>query len=434
MAIQAPRGTRDFYPDQMALRNWLFDAWRRVSLRCGFEEVDAPAFESLELYTAKSGEGIVSELFRMTDRGGRELALRPELTPSLARMVNQRAAALRLPIKWFAVPRLWRAERPQAGRLREFFQWNIDIVGAEERLADAECIYVAVDLLRELGLGPGDVVVKISSRPLLGALLVEQGVPASVLGAAYALIDKRSKVPADKLTAMLGEALAAAGAADSADLAGRILEMAGCDDLDALPCAGSDSQRERADLQGLFALLGDFGVADYCAFDLGTVRGLDYYTGPVFEVYDRQTRRRAIAGGGRYDSLLAALGGPRLAAVGFGMGDVVLIELLADLGKLPTTTASVDYFLIDADGELLGRLLELADGLRRRGASAVFSYRRATVSKQFKQAAQRGARRAVVVGQELARGRVTVKDLSTGRQVEISLESLLNDPHQPIDS
>ncbi|MCG3178079.1 MAG: Histidine--tRNA ligase [Phycisphaerae bacterium] len=432
MAIQAPRGTRDFYPAEMARLNRIFDAWRRVSLRAGFEEIEGPAFETLELYTAKSGQEIVNELFTVSGRGesgegDARYALRPELTPSLARMINQRARSLRMPVKWFSIPRMWRGERPQKGRLREFFQWNIDVVGAEERVADAEVIGVAVDVLRELGLGPADVVVKISSRPLLASLLADLGIPDGDLETLYGVIDKRRKVDLEKFRAMLAEKLPGNDA-----LVASIFEMTGCTDLDALPSQGERSEAEKADLLGLFRLLGEMGLSDWCGFDLGVVRGLAYYTGPVFEVFDRAATMRAVAGGGRYDNLLEVLGGPKIPAVGFGMGDVVLADLLQEKGLLADATVGVDYFLIDADEKLFGRLLKLARELRARGVSATYSYRRSSVSKQFKQAAAANARRVIVLGDELAQGRVAVKDLAAGVQATIPLSSLLDNPSQPV--
>ncbi|GAH89160.1 unnamed protein product, partial [marine sediment metagenome] len=199
------KGTRDFYPPDMARRNWIIDGWKRVSVRNGFEEYDGPIFEYLKMFQIKSGDEIVEQLFSLTDRGGRELALRPEITPTLARMVNQQISSLPRPIKWFSVPRLFRAERPQKGRLREFFQWNIDIIGVDDVLADAETIFCALDYLQEVGLTPADIVVKISSREMLAALLQAIGIAESELEDLYAVLDKRSRLPGDTFEQMLAE-------------------------------------------------------------------------------------------------------------------------------------------------------------------------------------------------------------------------------------
>ena len=203
--IAPVKGTRDFYPEAMAVRNWIVEGWRGASRRNGFVEYDGPIFEHLQLYTAKSGDEIVEQLFSLTDRGGRDLAIRPEITPTLARMVNQKINALARPIKWFSVPRLCRAERPQKGRLREFFQWNVDVVGEDAVLADAECIYTAIDFLRSVGLGPGDVVVRYSSRALLAAILRAMGFGAEQLDTVYVLLDKRAKLPDEAFHAMAVE-------------------------------------------------------------------------------------------------------------------------------------------------------------------------------------------------------------------------------------
>lgn len=432
MQFQAPKGTRDFYPEDMAVRNWIVDAWRRVSLRNGFAEYDGPIFELLDLYRAKSGEGIVSELFHFEDRGGRELAIRPEMTPTLARMVGARANSLSRPIKWFSVPRLCRAERPQRGRLREFFQWNIDILGLDDVVADAECVYVAVDFFREVGLTPADMVMKINSRSLLAALLAAYGFEPERHAEIFAVLDKRDKLPADvfaesvqKITRSDAEQTtllsisAAAGHTGLADLAGM--------------AAGNEAaEREIARLNELFARLGDMGVGEYCAFDMGVVRGLAYYTGIVFEGFGKGQMQRAICGGGRYDQLLEVLGGPPMTGVGFGTSDVVIEVLLRELGKLPTVLAeppAVDFYLIDAGPEFFPTVLGLTGQLRQGGWRAEFSYRRQPVGKQFKAASAARAKRAVIVGVECTnRQVVTVKNLVTGQQFEVSLGSFYADP------
>ena len=205
MKIPPVKGTRDFYPEQMAIRNWIIEGWRQAGIRNGYVEYDGPIFEHLKLFTEKSGEEIAGQLFSFTDRGGRELALRPEMTPTLARMVNQQINSLPRPIKWFTVPRLFRAERPQRGRLREFFQWNVDVIGSEDVLADAECIYTAIDYLRSVGLTGKDVVVKISSREVLAALLEDLGFAENELEDVYALLDKRPKLPRETFDEMAAD-------------------------------------------------------------------------------------------------------------------------------------------------------------------------------------------------------------------------------------
>ncbi len=418
MDFQAVKGTRDFYPDAMRLRNWIGDAWRRVSLRNGFEEYDAPIFEYLDLFTIKSGQEIAEQLFNFVDRGGRNLAIRPEITPSLARMVNAKINALPRPIKWFSIPRLCRAENPQKGRLREFFQWNIDVIGEKSVLADAECIYVCVDFLREVGLGPQDVQVRIGSRPATMAAIKSLGL-ADEADKLLPILDKRPKVSPEafqKLTQAAGlndEQVAALGRFQDAETIEDIRRQLG------------DSAEVASDLQQietLFENLTAMGVGDYCKLDLRIVRGLAYYTGIVYEVFDAGQSLRAVAGGGRYDNLLGVLGGPDIPATGFGMGDVVLSLLLADKKKLPNLAAGLDFFVIDGEDGSLETCMQVVGALREKGFWADFSYTRRSLSKQLKEANKRQAGKAVIV-----RGadRVSIKDLATGRQEDMSLSEFL---------
>ena len=429
MKIQAYKGTRDFYPETMAVRNWLTDIWRRVSIRHGFEEYDGPIFEYLDLYTAKSGQGIVEELFHFTDRGDRELAVRPEITPTLARMVNARANTLPRPIKWFSVPRLCRAEKPQRGRLREFFQWNLDILGADDLLADAECILAAIDCLREVGLTADDVVVKINDRRFIGAIFHALAIPVDRHDAAYAAIDKAAKIPLEAVEEIWSAAIPTIPF-------NHIKPLLAIDSRQALAASGwpvlthAAVADALATLDELFAILQNFGVADFCRFDARIVRGLAYYTGPVYEAFDRRQTLRAILGGGRYDNLLAILGGPKLSGTGMGMGDPVLLELLAERNKIPAFARAVDLFLIDADESLFPMILQVAATLRAQGHSVEFNYKRQPVARHFKAAAARGAGRCAVFGQETRSSRqVTVKDMNTGHQKEVPLDAFLADPN-----
>ena len=421
MKIRPVKGTRDFYPDDMRVRNWIADAWRRVSLRNGFEEYDAPIFEYLDLFTVKSGEEIAEQLFRFADRGGRDLAIRAEITPSLARMVNARIHSLPRPIKWFSVPRLCRAEKPQRGRLREFFQWNVDVIGPAESLADAECIFTAVDFLREVGLTSDDVCVRIGSRPLTVAALSGAGLSADRMDAALAVLDKRPKVDDEEFRRLGQAAGLSAGQVEAA------CRFQDCADVDAAAAVLPDRPDVRSaldDLRSLLGLLETMGVGPYCRLDLRVVRGLAYYTGLVYEVFDAADELRAIAGGGRYDNLLEVLGGPRVGATGFGMGDVVLGILLQEKGKLPSAAGGVDFFVID-DGEgLFDRVIGVVAQLRSRGFAAEYSYKRSAVGKQMKEANRRGARRVVLVRPEA----VTVKEMASGRQVVRSLADFLAEP------
>ncbi len=430
MSFQAVKGTRDFYPDAMRLRNWITDAWRRVSLRNGFEEFDSPIFEYLDLFAAKSGPEIAEQLFSFTDRGGRNLAIRPEITPALARMVNARINALPRPIKWFSIPRLCRAENPQKGRLREFFQWNIDIIGEDSPLADAECVFVAIDAMRELGLTAGEVAVRYSSRALTSRVLAAVGVTVADVPAVLAVLDKRAKVPAEAFAEMLAKAVPDEPARQAI---GRFLQIdnpmgISADQLAGLVGIQADPQIAAAqrDLERFARGLEDFGAAEWCRYDSNVVRGLAYYTGIVYEVFDRDQSLRALAGGGRYDNLLEVLGGPKVGGTGFGMGDVVLGILLEEKGKLPADLRNprLDFFVVDGLEGQLGKVLEVVGALRRAGLSADFSYKSQPVGKQLKEANRRGAARAAIVKQDV----VTVKNLSSGVQQDRPLAEFLDKP------
>ncbi len=427
MGFRAVKGTRDFYPDVMRLRNYICDAWRRVSLRNGFEEYDSPIFEYLDLFTAKSGDEIAEQLFSLIDRGGRSLAIRPEITPSLARMVNAKINSLPRPIKWFSIPRLCRAERPQKGRLREFFQWNVDVIGSNNVLADAECIFVCVDFLREIGLSPADVQVRIGSRPLAIAKLQAGGVSDEQMDKVLALLDKRPKLSDDEFEGlctkqgMSSELIALMN--EFEDEARRAAEnQENRLGLSWFALINKVSGQDFNDLVELFKRLKQLGVDDYCVLDPRIVRGLAYYTGIVYEVFDAGESLRALAGGGRYDNLLEVLGGPKVGATGFGMGDVVLGILLEEKGKLPVLAKSLDYFLIDDEADLLPDVMEMVGRLRARGMSAEFSYARRAVGKQMKDANKRGARKAVIVRADKT---VAVKNLETGEQTEMSLAEFM---------
>ncbi len=420
MKIQAVKGTRDFYPDQMRLRNWIMDAWRRVSIRNGFEEYDSPIFEYLDLFTIKSGEGIVSELFSFTDRGGRQLAIRPETTPSLARMVNARINTLSRPIKWFTIQRCCRAEKPQKGRSREFFAWNIDIIGADSVLADAECIYVAVDFLREVGLSSEDIKVCIGSRPLTVAALNAVGVSDGGLEKVLAVLDKRSKVPDEDFQKMCAEV---GLGNDQIELVSRFGDCKTVDQVAEVLDGATGVEADIETLRKLVEYLEIMGVADYCKLDLRIVRGLAYYTGLVYEILDTDASLRAVAGGGRYDNLLEVLGGPKVGATGFGMGDVVLGILLDEKGKTPRLTRDLDFFVID-DGAGFQEVLKTVGALRGLGLATDFRYKPQAVGKQLKEANRRGAKLVAI----LKVGAVAVKDLATGVQKDYSPEGFLADP------
>ncbi|HSJ05345.1 MAG TPA: histidine--tRNA ligase [Longimicrobiales bacterium] len=427
-------GFRDFFPPDFTVRSHIVEAWRDVARRYGFEEYDGPPLESLELYTEKSGDEIVRQLYNFEDKGGRAVALRPEMTPTLARMVGARAGALRKPIRWFAVPQLFRYERMQRGRLREHFQWNVDILGEDDIAADAEVLAVALDGLRQLGLEAADVVARFNDRRLLEIVLPALGVPSGRIAATYSVVDKLGREPAERIRERLvDEAGQTPATADRLlDLFESVRASGETGGLDVVRSAfpgAADVARELDRLDAYQDQLAALGFGAFTRFDPAIVRGLAYYTGTVFEVFDRQGEMRAVCGGGRYDRLLASVSGADLPGVGFGMGDVVLGELLRDRALLPSTEPAVDAFLVLFEDESRPLLLSIAQALRGAGFSVLYALRNAAVGRQLKEANARGARRVILLGpDEVRRGAITLRVMATGEQRELAVDTLLARP------
>jgi histidyl-tRNA synthetase len=424
MQHQALPGFRDFYPPDFALRAHIFDTWRRVASRYGFEEYDGPPLEPLELYTAKSGDEIVGQLYEFTDKGDRRVALRPEMTPTLARMVAARANGLKKPIRWFSIPQLFRYERHQRGRLREHFQLNCDLIGESGPLADAEIIGLAIDLMRAFGLGPKEVRVRVSDRRTLTALLRGKGVPDAGLGAAFQFIDKIERIRGEELEQLRSQPQPYAPA--TVDDLVAVSQIRGMQMVEAALASVPAGEQALAPLRQTVDSLAAMGFGEFLDVDFTIVRGIAYYTGTVFELFDAGKTLRAICGGGRYDNLTEAVGGVSLPAVGFGMGDVVLGELLRDRGLVPPHRSSIDIFLAGIGEEDQPHLLGLAHQLRDAGLRVEFSLGAGAVGKQLKLADARNARLAVVIGpDDRARGQVQVKDLRSKTQEAVGEAALV---------
>jgi len=417
-------GFRDFAPGDLAVRNHIFAAWRRVARGYGFREYDGPPLEPLGLYVEKSGEEIVGQLYAFRDKGGRDVALRPEMTPTLARMLAERSRGMPKPIRWFSLPQLFRYERSQRGRLREHFQLNVDIVGEAGVAADAEVLAVAIDAVRGLGLDHNDFVARVNDRRLVTAVLDAAGVAAGRHAGCLAVIDKAGRAGPDRTRAGL-EALGLSPAAVA-----RLAELLADGSRAHLAELFGDDAAVRGAMRRLDehrSILEAMGLGPYVRFDFTVVRGLAYYTGIVFELFDRAGRLRAICGGGRYDRLLELVGGEPLPAVGFGMGDVVLGELLRDRALVPDTETSCDVFVVWVGAEQRAPGLELSHRLREAGHSVMYSLRPQGVGKQLRAASRAGAGRAVIIGpEEAASGSATVRDLESGRQETRPLASLLD--------
>jgi histidyl-tRNA synthetase len=394
-------GFRDFYPQELAERAFIMATWRDVARRYAFVEYDGPPLEPLDLYTKKSGDEIVGQLYNFVDKGGREVALRPEMTPTVARMVAARANALRKPVRWFSTPQLFRYERQQKGRLREHYQLNVVIFGSADVAADAELVACAVDIIRAFGLTSGDVVARVSDRRILQAFLESLGVPTESIGGVYGVVDKLERQPAQVSAEKLGalgvpaasiERIVTIADVELAEVQSRLVET---------PAAGHVSEFA-AYLRYVETLLG--GDASWLRLDLSIVRGLAYYTGIVFELFDRSGEFRAICGGGRYDTLLQSLGGADMPALGFGMGDVVLGELLRTKSLLRATEPRADYWVSGTDDVPLERIMREAARLRAEGRSVEYALRAQSLSKQKKAAQASGAQSFVTLSNDGTNG------------------------------
>ena len=404
-------GFRDFYPDDCAFRNAIFAKWRDVAHRYGFVEYDGPPLEPLDLFTKKSGQEIVGQLYAFKDKGDREVALRPEMTPTLARLVTARHKDFKKPLKWFSIPQVFRYERQQKGRLREHYQFNCDIIGEASLEADVELIALVIDTLRAFGLTEKDFVVRLSDRIFWSDFMRTYGIPEDKHYEFIQAIDKSEREGREKTAERLSKITS-----NLSDGLARHVDA-------TLDFADDSVKSERLDT--VETGLRHRGLGDYVKRDYTVVRGLAYYTGVVFEVFDRSGEFRAIAGGGRYDTLLKNLGGVDLPALGFGMGDVVLGEILKKKEqserqdvKLPKPFLAV--YVVIADEAFRPKAMELVQQVRQysRG-SAEYSLQKVKVGKQFQLAEERGCDVALIVDGQIANGIVELKDLKTREQRKV---------------
>ena len=420
MTLGPPKGTRDFYPPENRRRNWLFGLWREAALRFGFEEYDGPVLETEALYTRKSGDEIVEQLYAFEDRGGRRVALRPEMTPTLARMIIAKGASLPKPIKWFSIPQCWRYERMQRGRGREHYQFNLDIVGVPGVQAECEVLACCIDALSAMGLSPDKVQVRYSSRRLLRELMEAAGISGDLVAPACLALDKREKVSDETLEEMLDEA-----GLTTAQIKATfgIMQLGSPADARArLGPAASAGFQELAELQELARA---YGIAEWLAFDIGVVRGLAYYTGIVFECYDAKKKFRAIFGGGRYDDLLKAFGGEDVTAVGCGFGDMVLTEVLADTGLLPDFPRTLDVMVLPFSEAERPAAARVAATLRAKGQAVDVALLPKKLKKALADADRAGAARVIIVApDELKDGLVVERDMRTGEERKVKITGL----------
>ena len=443
--FQTLPGFREFYPDALARRSHIFEHWRQAARAFGFEEYDAPVLEPLELYKAKSGDEIEQQLFSFTDKGGREVALRPEMTPTVCRLVGEKAATLKRPIKWFSIGEFYRYERAQKGRLRAFFQFNADIFGEPGPEAEIELIALLIQSFTAFGLTEEDFCVRLSDRNLWFYYLEALGLDESRIGAMLGAIDKYEKL-GDIAFKDYAEKFGAIDAALKQKVLGLMTVKGGLSELEkymkhalgavALELQGQSSaatgftratpvaqcHSRLTDWRKLLGGLEAMGLAQFVQVDLGVVRGLAYYTGFVFEAFDRKGDLRALAGGGRYDDLVKKLGGPDLPAVGFAIGDVTTGILLEERGRMPAFVSAPDVYVV-IDGEKGRRAAFAAIGeLRAGGLRVEYPLKDAAFGKQFKAAAESGAKLALIYGgDELAKGVVKLRDLTARSEREVPL-------------
>ncbi|MGB9911033.1 MAG: histidine--tRNA ligase [Microgenomates group bacterium] len=406
------RGFEDFYPPQMATRRWLFEKMRSVSRLFGYQEYEGPCLESFALYAAKSGEELVKEqTFIVKTKSGEKLALRPELTPTLARMVAQKQETLPRPIRWFSIGPRWRYEKPQKGRTREFYQWDVDLLGWESPEADAEVIALAVEFLKEVGLTPSQVVIKVNHRQLMEKKLDLIEIPKSKIPQIFKAIDKKEKMKEEEWEAWLKEI-----GLDKLQIA----------DLKKI-LKDKDFAGESEELTAIFSTLKDLGVEKYVEFDPLIVRGLDYYTGTVFEARDRKGEFRAILGGGRYDNLVEVIGGPRIPGVGFAAGDKVIQQVLEKFGKWPKINPLPTKVLVTVFDESLYRnSLKIARFLRQAKVPTEIYLQPEKLEKQLKYADKQGILFVLIIGpDEVKSKKVTIKNLQNKTQETIPQSSLL---------
>ena len=410
--IQAVRGTRDFYPEDMVRRQWLYGHIRGVSEQFGYQEYDGPFLEKLELYAAKSGDELVKEQsYVFSDRSGTMIALRPELTLSLARMVSEISKSALFPLRWWSFGPFWRYERTQKGRSREFFQWNIDLLGVDAPQADAEMIAIAATLFRRVGLRPDQIRIKVNNRKLAESRLHDFGIEADQRAFVFHLIDRR-----DKMSEAAWRDYALEGGLNSAAYDALVSYL-----------SNDDGWNNSSDLAECLEACGALGVEEYVEYDPSVIRGLDYYTGTVYEARDVKGHHRSILGGGRYDNLVADVGGDRIPGTGFAMGDIVFSLVLEENGVVPDLkTNPAQVFVTSFDESTISESMEVSAELRRAGFSVEWYPEPARLQRQFKYADRQGIPVAVILGpEEIAQGTVAIKDLVSGEQRTISRSELI---------
>ncbi len=405
------KGARDFYPKDLALRNWLFAKWRGVARNFGYEEIDGPNIESFDLFSAKSGEELVNQqMYTLEDRDGNKLGIRPEITPTYARMVAKKQGELVFPLKWMMFGEVWRYEKPQTGRSRDFWQWELNLVGGDETLTDAEVLVIAAKSLEAIGVTSDDVVFRINDRRFMQQKLGSFGITNDQFDVVRKIIDKKEKVSDEDFVELLIKAN---------------LDTNQVQKLKSF--LDNPDYNEFEPLKKLFSILESYGVSDFVKYDPIIVRGITYYTGMVFECFDKKKELRSIFGGGRFDDLVETFGGGKVPAVGFAMGDVVITELLKRLNKLPVLESSPTKVLVTIfSEELLSESIKTLKVLRENNINTeLYPDQKAKLEKQLKYADKKGIPYIIIIGQEeVDKNVVTLKNLLTKEQRQATINEV----------
>lgn len=416
LSFEPPRGMRDFYPEDMIWRNRVFDCWRQAAVLFGFQPYDACVVENLALLQRKSGEEVSEQIYHFEDKSGRKLALRPEMTPTLARMIAARQGQLTFPVKWFTVAQCFRYERMTRGRKREHYQWNMDIVGEESVSAEAELLAAAAQSLRAMGMPDHSYRIHVNNRALLAELLATSGIEPSHHPAVFLALDKRGKITDEEIADLLkNEGL-------DAQAVEKTFQLLAVQTLDQAAALATPESKAVQDLRDLFALAKIYGMEDRLVFDIAVIRGLSYYTGIVFEAFDTERKFRAIFGGGRYDSLLTAIGGAPTPAVGLGFGDVVVVEVLKDLlgeAAAAEKRGIIIGYMFPEQREVATRV---ARYLREAGESVELMLSKQKPKQFFSRASVSSAADAIFIGpDDVEKGCLKRKNLATRAETDLPL-------------
>lgn len=417
MKIKPLKGTRDFYPAEKRIQNYIFNVWKGVAEKYGYSEIDGPILEPVELF-AKSGEEVPEQMYILTDKSDRRLAIRPELTPTIARMVAQKQKEMQKPMKWYAISRCWRYEAPQQGRAREFFQFNIDVLGTDDMASDAEVITTAVKIMQAFGLKKKDFFIRISNRKLLQSLLLSLEIEK--FQDIYRLIDKIDRMGKnDFKLALKDKGLSSKQIND-------VMKILSIKELKEVERYELDNNGEEGlkELKELFSYLKAYKVDGFCRLDLSIMRGFDYYTSTVFEVFDAEKEFRAIAGGGRYDNLVDMFEGEKCAGVGYGMGDVVLELFLRKKKKIPDLVKELDYYVAPVNEKVRKEAIKIAENLRKDNNVEIDLTGR-SLRKQFDYANSIKAKNVVIVGEkDLKEKKVTIREMKSGKERKIEVDKI----------